>query len=110
VNPEILHRIALLLTKPDEYILIHRSADYDTILVSSTDKIRPASGNYADVYLPNGDTITIAKDLDAIKANEDISNTDLLEALHEFGVIEMDDNGNYIDKDGNPVGQGKSSP
>jgi hypothetical protein len=39
-----------------------------------------------------------------------MTNTDLLEALHEFGIITMDDNGNYVDKDGDPVSQGKSSP
>jgi len=105
-----LHKIAILLTTPKEYIVIHRSMDDVYTIVISTDQVRPASGDYAIINLPNGDSVTIAKDLDTIKANEDMTNTDLLEALHEFGIITMDDNGNYVDKDGNPVGQGKSSP
>lgn len=96
MNTNTLYRIAILLTTPKEYILIHRSAEVDTILVSSTDKIRPISGDYADVYLPNGDSLAVAKDLAAIKANEDMTNKELLEALHEYGIITMDSNGNYI--------------
>ena len=75
-------------------IVIHVWHDNEYINVTSTNNVT-IPGDFASINLPNGSTVYFAKSLDAIKNNMDV-NEELLDALFNAGLIEADDEGNFI--------------
>jgi len=51
--------------------------------------------NFSVMSLPNGDTIYLAKNLDELRDNVELGQKEL-DALFNAGLIDTDDDGNYI--------------
>lgn len=80
-------------------ILVHRHGDgtYVDVTISPNVVPGPASGGMATIHLPNGDSLEVASSLDALKGDyPDGMDDELLEALFNAGLIETDDEGNYL--------------
>jgi hypothetical protein len=76
-------------------LIVHIHGDgemIDVVQSSSMASTKP----FDSLTLPKGDILIIAKSLDDIKSNMDMSNEALLDALFNRGLIETDDDGNYI--------------
>lgn len=78
----------------EELIVVHTHGDGEMFDVTKTNVVTPVQ-DYVEITLPGG-TISIARSIDAIKANMDMTQGELLEALSTAGLIETDDSGNYI--------------
>jgi hypothetical protein len=72
-----------------EVIVIHRYADNTFVDVTTTDQVIPNYGNYASINLPDGDTVSFSKGINAVKANENMEDDQLLEALYNVGILEI---------------------
>lgn len=83
-------------TATEEIIVIHTHRDDTYVDVTTVNNVTPIS-DLEMVGLPNGDTLTFAKSVQAIKTNADLANDNRVpEALFNAGLIETDDAGNYI--------------
>ena len=87
-------------TIPDESsalsgaIVIHRHGD-GTYVDAKTEPGLSINGGYAEINLPNGDTIYIANSLNDLLSNIQPDESEL-EALFNAGIIGTDDDGHYM--------------
>lgn len=79
-----------------KFIVIHRGTQGAHVTVTTTDEVVPLNGTYGNVPLPNGDNVSFYASLDVIMDNEDMHDPTLLEALFNAGLVDTDDDGNYI--------------
>jgi len=76
-------------------IIIHTHGDHEMYDVARSVSIT-SNMPFDSLTLPKGDVISIAKSLDDIKANMDMTNEALLDALFNAGLIDTDEDGNHI--------------
>jgi len=75
-------------------IIIHVHGDGSFCDVNTTTEITPDKP-FVRITLPKGDEIIFARSLDDIKANMKMDDL-LKEGLFNFGLIQTDDDGNYL--------------
>jgi hypothetical protein len=76
-------------------IIVHFGPDETFVTAFQSKELSPTSGDHAIVTLPYGDVIIVAKDIDALKRNTEMTD-DLKEALYNSGLIDVDDEGNFL--------------
>lgn len=77
-----------------DVIVINVSSDGEYYNVTTTNEI-VLNKPFVSVQLPTGE-LSFAMSLDDIKANMDMKNQKLLEALYNRGLINVDDEGEFI--------------
>lgn len=91
---KVATRVAQTRVAANQVIVVFRNQAGD-FAVTTTNAVTP-SGPRADVHLPGGEVVSFYVSLDVLKQTEDMENKGLLEALFNRGLIETDDDGNFL--------------